>query len=37
MVPKPREQGEQMDDDEIAMIFAANENDNPTKFPLSYQ
>jgi hypothetical protein len=37
MVPEPREQGEQMDDDEIAMLFAAAEDDYPTKFPLSYQ
>jgi hypothetical protein len=37
MVPEPREQGEQMDDDEIATLFAADEDDYPTKFPLSYQ
>ena len=37
MVPEPREQGEQMNDDEIATLFAADEDDYPTKFPLSYQ
>jgi Integrase zinc binding domain len=37
MVPEPREQGKQMDDDEIAMLFAADEDDYPTKFSLSYQ
>jgi hypothetical protein len=28
---------EQMDDDEIATLFATDEDDYPTKFPLSYQ
>jgi ABC-type ATPase with predicted acetyltransferase domain len=37
MVPEPREQGEQMEDNEIATLFAAAEDDYPTKFPLSYQ
>jgi hypothetical protein len=37
MVPEPREQGKQMNDDEIATLFAADEDDYPTKFPLSYQ
>jgi hypothetical protein len=26
-----------MDDDEIATLFATDEDDYPTKFPLSYQ
>jgi hypothetical protein len=37
MVPEPREQGKQMDDDEIATLFATDEDDYPIKFPLSYQ
>jgi hypothetical protein len=37
MVPEPREQGEQMEDDEITTLFAADKDDYPTKFPLSYQ
>jgi hypothetical protein len=37
IVANPREPGEQMEPDEIASLFAADADDYPTKFPLSYE
>ena len=37
MIDNPREPGEQMEPDEMASLFAADADDYPTKFPLSYE